>query len=389
MSCTNSVSALPRPQGKDVHDQTCYHPDQRAWGPERRDRPNILFQYERKAKPEEERNAQQNPGFLRHRGRIVLAPDPVPHRPVLNYPEIPLTLSSNTEGWLLEAICRLNDYIILQDLRDRMPLDKQTSDNRLSMQRSRYRWRSGSLSWNLREGREAIKGYLDKLIPEHLLKNNTTKGFRDLEEHEIEEMKAKNKGKYPERRRKFRDQGITKMAAEAGPSNKNQKRANKVESRSRSRSPLVSHRPNRQAYRRRTPTPEDEEKSKGKGKKATQGSDREELHEQRPDTMEALIDWRDESPETHEELLIVHYALMRTRLQISHLTGAPTPQTDQHASYNDQWEILRDHYFSHWAARGNDIRDLQTLLKWGPWPDGFPPEFLNYQEAHAPIDPSG
>jgi len=392
VSCTDSLSAHPRPQGKDAHDQTSYHPDQRAWGPERCDRPDILFQYEKRDKPEEERSAQQYPGFLRHRGRIVLAPDPVPHRPVLDYPEIPLTLSSNTEGWLLEAICRLNDSIILQDLRDRMPLDRQTSDNRLSMKRSRYRWRSGSLSWNPREGREAIKGYLDKLIPEHLLKNNTTEGFRDLEDHEIEEMKAKNKGKYPERRRKkSHDQGTTEPPVEAGPSNRKQKRATKVKSRSRSRSrsPLVSRRPDPQAYRRRTLTPEDEDEEKGKGKKAPQEPDPEEVHEHQAGTAEDFIDWRGESPQTHEELLIVHHALMRTRLQVSHLTRAPTPHTDQHASYNDQWEVLRSHYFAHWAARGNDINEIQALLKWGPWTDGFPPEFLNYQEAHAPIDPSG
>lgn len=380
---------FPRPHGKDYLDQTSYHPDQRTWGPERQDRPDILFQYEKRDKPEKQRNAQRNPGFLRHRGRIVLAPDPVPHRPILDYPEIPFTLSSKTEGWLLEAICRLNEFIILQDLRDRMPYDKQTRDNRLSMKRSRYRWKSGSLSWNLREGRGAIKAYLDKLIPEHLLKDNTTEGFRDLEEHEIAEMKAENKGKYPERRRKIlQDQGTTETPAEAGPSSQKEKKAKTVKkSRSRSRSPHASPRPNLRAYRRRTPTPEDG--SKGKGKKAAQESDPEDSREQRAETNEDLIDWRDESPGTHEELLIIHYALMRARLQISYLTRAPTPQTDQHASYNDQWEVLRRHYYSHLAAGGNDINDLQTLLKWGPWTEGFPKEFLNYQDAHAPIDPSG
>lgn len=244
-----------------------------------------------------------------------------------------------------------------------MPYDKQTSDNRLSMKRSRYRWKSGSLSWNLREGRGAIKAYLDKLIPEHLLKDNTTEGFRDLEEHEIAEMKAENKGKYPERRRKIpQDQGTTETPAEAGPSSQKEKKAKTVKkSRSRSRSPRASPRPNPRAYRCRTPTPEDD--SKGKGKKAAQESDPEDSREQRAETNEVLIDWRDESPGTHEELLIIHYALMRARLQISHLTRAPTPQTDQHASYNDQWEVLRRHYYSFLAAGGNDINDLQTLLK--------------------------
>lgn len=380
------MSAHPRAQGRDALDQTSYHPDQMAWGPERSDRPDILFEYEKRDKLEDQRNVQNSPGFLRHRGRIVLAPDPVPHRPVIDYPEIPLTLSSNSEGWLLEAICRLNDSIILQDLRDRMPYDKQTSDNRLSMKRSRYRWKSGSLSWNPREGRQSMKEYLDKLIPEYYLKNNTTKGFRDLEDHEVREMKAKNKGKYPERRRKkSHDQGITETPAEAGPSEKTQNIAKK--SRSRSRSPRAFPRPDLQAYRRRTPKPGD--KDKGKGKKAAQESDPEDRHEHGPGTIEHLIDWRDETPQTHEELLIVHYALMRSRLQISHLTRAPTPYTGQHASYNDQWEVLRSHHFAQWAARGNVINEVPALVKWGPWTDGFPHDFLGYQETHAPIDPSG
>lgn len=118
---------------------------------DREDRPDILFQYEKVKKMENELNVQKtenepkvqkNPGFLEHQGRIVLVPEALgrtPYRPILDYPEIPLTLSSVGQGWLMEAISRLNESIILQDFQDRMPFDKQPNINALSMQRSRYR----------------------------------------------------------------------------------------------------------------------------------------------------------------------------------------------------------------------------------------------------------
>lgn len=381
----HKLSAHPKPTGRGTHDVTAYHPDQGSWGEDREDRPDILFQYEKVKKPETELNVQKNPGFLEHQGRIVLAPEAsgrTPYRPVLDYPEIPLTLSSVGQGWLMEAISRLNESIILQDFQDRMPFDSQPSINALSMKRSRYRWSSGSLSWNKREGGKVMKDYLDKLIPKHLLRINTTKGLRDLNDDEQEAMRALNKGKYPERRRN------KTPPAESGPSSKTKTGKEKAESRShsraRSRSPRPSPQPQRPDYHRRTPTPEHEET--GKGKIVAQGSDREAIQEQQPEQTEGDIDWRDEAPDTYDEVRTVYFALMRTRLQNSFQTGAPTPRTDQHESYNEQWDMLRRHFNVWWAASGNYVHTVPQLVKCGPWPDGFPDHFLNYQGAHAPIE---
>lgn len=388
------TSAHPRPTGRGTYDETAYHPDQRAWGEDREDRPDILFQYEKFKKTENEPNVQKtqnglnvkkNPGFLEHQGRIVLAPEAsgrTPYRPVLDYPEIPLTLSSVGQGWLMEAISRLNEFIILQDFQDRMPFDKQPNINALSMQRSRYRWSSGSLSWSKREGGKSMKDYLNELIPKHLLRANTTKGFRDLDDDEQEAMRALNKGRYPERRRN------KTPPVEPGPSSKSKRGEKKAESRSysgaRSRSRRTSLQPQRPNHRLRTPTPEDEET--GKGKTVAQGFDQKVVQEQQLEQPEREIDWRDEAPDQFNEIRTVHFALMRTRLQISFETMAPTPHTNQRTTYHDQWNVLCRHFNAWWAASGNDVHMVPQLVKCGPWPDGFPEYFLSYQGMHAPME---
>ena len=381
----NGLLAEPRPLGDGIYDEPSFHPDQGSWGPAREDRPDILFQYEKRQKTKKEKEAQKNPGFLYYRDRIVIAPDPVPHRPVLDFPEIPKTLSSAEQGWALEAMSRLNEFIRLEDFRDRMPPDHRPDMNSLSMRRSRYRWNSGSLSWTQRDGSKAIKKYLDKIVPQHLLLANTTKGFRDLEEDEVEEMKAAGRGKHPERRRKSnKGDEVEEPPAEAGPSTKGkQKKKAKTRSRSPSRSRSPRSRPG--GYRRRTPTPEPEET--GKGKEAATESEGEDPQAYTFQRLEERYDWRDAVPQTHDELVIIHHALMTTRLQISSVTGEPTPRTDQHTSYNEQWKVLHD-YWDTWKLFNPEVTArFSTPVKHGPWyGDSFPREFLDYQGEHAGIE---
>ena len=384
LSCTdytNSPLAHYRPTGSGIYDQTSYHPGQRTWGPDRQDRPDILFQYQKREKSKEERQAQKNPGFLYHRDRIVIAPDPIPYRPILNYPEIPKTLSSAEKGWSLEAMSRLNEFIRLEDFRDRMPFDNRPDIKSLSMRRSRYRWSSGSLAWTTREGSKAIEEYLNKLIPKQLLLANTTRGFRDLTDDEVEAMKLASKGKYPERgRRENRSNEGEGEAAEAGPSNKREQKKKKAKSRSHSRSRSRSPRPESNRQRHRTRTPEIE--GSGKGKAVAQDSEPEDLQAHHPEQPEEPYDWRDAEPQTREELQIIHYALIETRWHIYDLTGGePTPRTDQHASYNEQWTVLHNHLVMVWTAHGHDeMGAVPGLIKQGPWyGDGLPRCFLDWQ----------
>ena len=385
MTLIDDVQAHPRPDGDGQNDRTAYHPDQGSWGPSRQDRPDILFQYEKRPKPQSERDAQRNPGPLMHRGQVVLAPDATPRRPVWDYPEIPKTLSSAEQGWSLEAMSRLNEFIQLEDFRDRMPPGDRCPNLRtLSMRRSRYRWNSGTLSWSQRDGTRAIKEYLDKLIPEHLLKENTTKGFRDLEDDEIEEMKAASKGKFPERRRKSKQaEAVEEPPAESGPSNQ---KVQKKPEKARSRSPERSRSPHRKPgwYRRRNPTPEVEDRSKAKA--VASGSAEEEPQADESAQIEEPADWRDDIPQERDEYIIVHHALMITRLEISFLTGRPTPQTNIRTSYNDQWEELRAHLAAWYVANDIHLRDRKRPEKHGPWREGFPVHFLQYQGEIAKIE---
>lgn len=195
-------------------------------------------------------------------------------------------------------------------------------------------------------------------------------------------MRALNKGKYPERRRN------KTPPAESGSSCKTKKDQKEVESRShpraRSHSPRPSPQPQRPNYRLRTPSPEHE--GSGKRKTIAQGFDQKAVQEQQSEQPEEGLDWRDEAPDTFNEIRIVHFALMRTRLQISFQTRAPTPHTDQHASYQDQWDVLCRHFNAWWAASGKDVHIVPQLVKCGRWRDGFPEHFLDYHGMHARIE---
>lgn len=296
-----------------------------------------------------------------------------------------MTLSSSEQGWVLEAMSRLNEFIRLEDFRDRMQITHRPDIKSLSMRRSRYRWSSGSLSWTQREGTTAIKDYLDKLIPEHLRKANTTKGFRDLEDDEIEKMKEVGKGRYPERRRKEnKEKGFDEPPAEAGPSKKKE-RKKKARSRSRSRSPRRSQSPRlgRHSYRHRTPPLGGQ--GTGKGKAAGTGAEEEEQARTLV-PLEERHDWREEVPETNDDRRIIFHALMTTRHHITSFTHGPTPQTDRATSYNDQWEELRTYFEAWWVTNGGDLAHFEVPLKHGPWWNEFPMEFSEYHEEHAPME---
>lgn len=134
-------------------------------------------------------------------GRIVLDNE---HNPIRLWKEIPLVLSSAYEGYDMEVVRRLNPNITFQDFRARMPrfitigttrkdaLGKST----LSMRNSRFRLGACCLAWDDRQGSANIKAYIDELLADIDLANNSTEGFRDLTPAEVELAKAANKGNH-------------------------------------------------------------------------------------------------------------------------------------------------------------------------------------------------
>ena len=190
---------IPRSRGSTTHDKTCFHPDQEAWGPDRSDRPDILFQYN---KPKKSKRHEPLPDVEKLMWNGLVIVDKKTLLPLRDFPNIPLCLSSRVEGWLLEALMRQDSRIIHEDLVARMPLSIRGPDTKtLSMRRSRFRWGAGCKSWVSRSASENINNYLDSLVPKVFQDANCTRGWRDLTDSEVDAMKAASKGKYPERSR--------------------------------------------------------------------------------------------------------------------------------------------------------------------------------------------
>ncbi|KAI4086933.1 MAG: hypothetical protein LQ344_007159 [Seirophora lacunosa] len=177
-------------------------------GPAREDFPDILFVYKR-------------PYEIKHAGPIrylyvdgMLVIDST-NRPVRAWPELNLTVSSNVEGFRLEALQRTNPHISAADILARMPpnitkarkggnevIPQQLKPNALSMRKRVFRGNHGMLSWTAREGTSEIKNYLDSLLGPELVAQNNTRDMRPLSADETQHMMfVLGKGKHPERSR--------------------------------------------------------------------------------------------------------------------------------------------------------------------------------------------
>lgn len=143
----------------------------------------------------------ETPETWMYQGKIVLDPE---NDPVQKWDEIPLVLSSAYEGYDMEVVRRLNPKISFRDFRARMPRSfvkgatrkKAWASSTLSMRNSRFRLGACCLAWDDREGSDALKAYLDMLLPPECIATNSTEGFRDLTPYEVKEAKAANKGKF-------------------------------------------------------------------------------------------------------------------------------------------------------------------------------------------------
>lgn len=135
-----------------------------------------------------------------YNGNVVL--DYKDH-PILDFKNMPKTISSQVDGGLQEAIIREDFRIDVNDFRVRMPLDPKgqgemslPSLSAISMRRSRFRWRAGYLSWTPRTGSNDVKKYLDSLLPDHCKAANSTRDFRELKDSELKQMTLPNRGKH-------------------------------------------------------------------------------------------------------------------------------------------------------------------------------------------------
>ena len=241
-----SQYAYPRASGNMADDGCSYYQPHHYWSTSRSNWPAVLFQYEADVSL---RNRSTPGNLVTQEGWLVLD---LNSKPVKNF-RMPLALSSKPEPYLLEAIARENydQDIGVQDLRARMPgflvnvskfrslsfpfchaprangklkLPRHVAVRRrylngvmltskftqgvdkirtgtISMARARFRLSAGLISWSGKVGSCAMKDYLDALLPPECRATNSTRDFRNLHPHEVEEMKLFNVGCFPNKAR--------------------------------------------------------------------------------------------------------------------------------------------------------------------------------------------
>ncbi|MCJ1263534.1 hypothetical protein MMC22_003404 [Lobaria immixta] len=186
------------------NDVTSYLPSQKEWGANRvRNWPEILHRLEQR----ELRVPDYKVGDLYYNGRIVLDID---NHPVLDYVDLPATLSTEFSGLHMEAIARLDPRISHNDFRVRMPRTRQIGrDGRtlrpspslsaIGMRMTRFRQQNGLLSWTRREGSKNISGFMMSRLPQENIVANSTRGVLPPSLVEQADARDKNKGQYAAR----------------------------------------------------------------------------------------------------------------------------------------------------------------------------------------------
>ncbi|MCJ1393451.1 hypothetical protein MMC18_006326 [Xylographa bjoerkii] len=205
-SAKNGKYDYPRACGVNPDDVTAFHPDHKAWGPEIANWPKILFQIQRNEGITTKRDFQN----WVEDGRVVLDAN---NNPVKVYASLPKTISSEIEGYEIEALLRSDWRITKYDICARMPhswpIRKTKNDtttpqelckpnpNAINMRAIRFREKYALLSWNKRFGTDVKNNYLKALYPKHCIDKNSSEGFQiNLTTTDIEEMKQPNKGQF-------------------------------------------------------------------------------------------------------------------------------------------------------------------------------------------------
>lgn len=125
--------------------------------------------------------------------------------PLLDYRDIPATLSSAFEGRDMEAIKRIDPRIKQRDFIARMPMKYTTkrgirksvqSATSIGMKMTRFRQKNGMLSWVGREGSQTIRDALWEGLPEWNRRNNSIRGLKPPSEWEQEKVREGNIGKF-------------------------------------------------------------------------------------------------------------------------------------------------------------------------------------------------
>ena len=355
-----SYYAHGRASGNMDDDGCSYYRPHHYWSMDRSDWPPVLFQYEARISV----RGRNKPGQLvTPEGWLVLD---LNSKPVKDF-RMPFALSSKPEPYLLEAIMRENydGDMQVQDLRARMPgilvngADKIRTGT-ISMAMSRFRLTAGLISWQGKIGSDAMKDYLDALLPPHCLAANSTQDFRNLYPHEVEEMKLINAGCFPNKQRAdnrdFSDSRKQQVFETVAERYRRKRRAFDGSTEFTST-----------FYKVQKARAEREGRSNSDMETDSQDSDKENHHDAReydsgeeyeeapdidmdsdadyiesvPHTPETVIDFRELCPTTHLQIDLISMMLEPSRLQYFFMTGLTAPPRASCESYLTQYDRLQ------------------------------------------------
>ena len=186
-------------RGWDANDETAFFERQKDWnGEERQCWSTIANGIRNRFEPRDYKGPQQTVGWIYFGDMVVLDQD---KHPVRDFKDMPATLSSAVEPWLLEAISRIDGRISKVDFQARMPWTS-TSKNGICKQlitpaalgnkTMRFRELHGLIAWTPKAGSDPWKKFiLSRMSPEQVA-NNSTEGLGEFSHEEIRAAKTGN-----------------------------------------------------------------------------------------------------------------------------------------------------------------------------------------------------
>lgn len=138
---------------------------------------------------------------MMHEDRVVLDNE---NCPIKDYRDIPKTLSSNVEAYLMENISRLDSRITRLDFLARIPKTRGTTTGPkpivgtgfLAQRIRRFRVENAIVSWKGRDFNSRYVEYVKGLLSEEGLRNNSTEELGCLSKLQQEEIFKLDRGKF-------------------------------------------------------------------------------------------------------------------------------------------------------------------------------------------------
>ncbi len=314
-------------RGYHVDDVTSYMKEYHNWGPERVNRPKILFQY---YPPDFASNPKYDLEDWYDRERIVLGPD---NRPVRRWRHLPATISSRITGQEMEALLRLDRRSSMADLMARMPKVSQRDEkvwltkplfrpNYFTYKQRQARLEMCCRSWSMHQttASKFDKG-LDKFLLEHFKQleiTNSVETFHDLSKKEQEIVRAYGVDLWGSHDTEGGEQGSIEQGS--SPACRSEDRTWADES----QTPML---------------PKKSKKNDWRFKVATSDAEAYELRQALEPTIRDFRFW---------------------------LNGHPAPHTADTRSYASRWHYIRDRFVQLWVLQSTQ-REVPILrsLDWG------------------------